>query len=457
MNIWWIRRDLRLHDNPALTSSRVGGKGVLPVFILDTHLVAKPAEKRQAFLFAGLRALDADLKKLGSRLIVRLGDPVIEIRKLAIEINADKVFAEEDYSPYASQRDTKVAREVDLQLVHGLSVHHLSIVVKADGSPYTIFTPFSRAWKALPFNDTPLPAPIRLPQPPILDSSPLPEMDSPVLFQAGEAEARRRLGAFLGGAIRDYAQGRDRMDLDGTSALSPYLRFGMLSAREAISLAYKAARNSVDAQVKNGCEAWVNELVWREFYQSILYHFPGVLDIAFKPALRDIPWRDTPQEFTAWQAGHTGYPVVDAAMRQLAETGWMHNRARMISASFLVKDLLINWQEGERWFMRSLVDGDPAANNGGWQWVAGTGTDAAPYFRIFNPVLQGRKFDPHGDYVRRWLPELKNVPSANIHSPWLMTAEAQRAAGVVIGRDYPAPMVDHAAARERALKTYKRI
>ncbi|MEL7590294.1 MAG: deoxyribodipyrimidine photo-lyase [Anaerolineaceae bacterium] len=456
MNIWWIRRDLHLHDNPALTSALSNGNAVLPVFIMDPGLLARPAEKRQAFLFAGLRELDIELKKLGSKLIVRSGDPAHELKKLASEVEADRVYAEEDYSPYAMRRDAAVGREVNLQLVHGLSVHHPAVVTKVDGSPYTVFTPFSRAWCALPFDDNPLPAPTRMPPTPAVDSTPLPELDPPAAFPAGEAEAKRRLDVFLGGAVRGYAQDRGRVDMDGTSSLSPYLRFGMLSARTAAAAAYDATRESDDPLVKQSCATWVNQLIWREFYQSILYHFPGVLDGAFKPALRGIPWRDAPQDLAAWQAGRTGYPVVDAAMRQLATTGWMHNRARMISASFLVKDLLINWQEGERWFMRHLVDGDPAANNGGWQWTAGTGTDAAPYFRVFNLVLQGMKFDPRGDYVRLWLPELKNVPSAKIHSPWLMTAEEQRAAGVVIGRDYPTPIVEHAFARERALKAYKR-
>ena len=336
MNIWWIRRDLHLHDNPALTSALSNGNAVLPVFIMDPGLLARPAEKRQAFLFAGLRELDADLKKLGSRLVVRSSDPAAELRKLAAKVNAERVYAEEDYSPYAIRRDAAVAREVNLQLVHGLSVHHPAVVTKVDGSPYTVFTPFSRAWCALPFDDNPLPAPTRMPPTPAVDSTPLPELDPPAAFPAGEAEAKRRLDVFLGGAVRGYAQDRGRVDMDGTSSLSPYLRFGMLSARTAAAAAYDATRESDDPLVKQSCATWVNQLIWREFYQSILYHFPGVLDGAFKPALRGIPWRDAPQDLAAWQAGRTGYPVVDAAMRQLATTGWMHNRARMISASFLL-------------------------------------------------------------------------------------------------------------------------
>ena len=245
------------------------------------------------------------------------------------------------------------------------------------------------------------------------------------------------------------------MDLEGTSGLSPYLRFGMLSARQAAWAARRAEAQAMDAAARLGAETWLNELIWREFYAAILYHFPFVRQMAFRPELREISWRDAPADFAAWVDGRTGYPVVDAAMRQLQTTGWMHNRARMITASFLTKDLLIDWRLGERYFMQHLLDGDPAANNGGWQWVAGTGTDAAPYFRVFNPMLQGIKFDPQGAYVRRWVPELTTVPNDFIHAPWKMPADVQRRVGCFIGKDYPAPLVDHALARERALNGYK--
>ena len=455
MNIWWIRRDLRLQDNSALTGALENGQGVVPVFILDEQLLARPAEKRQAFLFSGLRALESDLRKLGSGLVLRSGDPAEVLPQLAAETGADKVYAEEDYSPYAVQRDRAVAEKVNLKLMHGLGVHPPALVTKADGSPYTVFTPFSKAWKALPFSGYTRPAPSSLPPLPAIQSQDIPASQAPSNFPPGEKEALRRLDTFLAGPVQDYADARNRMDLDGTSSLSPYLRFGMLSARTAVSAAMLAAAETDDPLVRKGCEVWINELIWREFYQAILYHFPYFQKTAFNPGLRNIPWRDAPNELQAWQQGLTGYPVVDAAMRQLRATGWMHNRARMITASFLVKDLLINWQEGERWFMQQLVDGDPAANNGGWQWTAGTGTDAAPYFRIFNPVLQGRKFDPLGVYVRRWVPELARVSDQYIHSPWEMSPLEQTAVNVFIGRDYPQPIVDHASARDRTLKAYK--
>jgi deoxyribodipyrimidine photo-lyase len=332
------------------------------------------------------------------------------------------------------------------------------LVLKNDGTPYTVFTPFSRAWRARPLPTAAdlLPAPEHISTPNHLHTDLIPVApDLTVPFPPGEAEAQRRLAAFTASAIEEYADGRNRLDHDGTSQLSPYLRFGMLSARQAVVAALEARDAATTAEAKKGAETWLNELIWREFYMAILYHFPHVRRRSFRPQYDDIPWRNDVEEFDAWCTGETGYPVVDAAMRQLLTTGWMHNRARMITASFLVKDLLIDWRWGEKWFMQNLVDGDPAANNGGWQWTAGTGTDAAPYFRIFNPTLQGQKFDPDGRYIRRWLPELAHVPDKFIHEPHKMTTAVQQQANCHIGRDYPAPIVDHRAARERALAAYK--
>jgi deoxyribodipyrimidine photo-lyase len=255
--------------------------------------------------------------------------------------------------------------------------------------------------------------------------------------------------------IYAYGETRNQLDAKGTSRLSPYLRFGMLSARQAAVTAYAAVEAAPDGAARRSAETWLNGLIWREFYVNILYHFPHVRGQSFRAELNDIPWENDEEDFAAWCAGRTGYPAVDAGMRQLSESGWMHNRARMITASFLVKDLLIDWRWGERWFMRHLVDGDPAANNGGWQWTAGTGTDAAPYFRVFNPVLQSKKHDPDGVYIRRWLHELQNVPSEFIHEPWRMPPEVQHSSGCIIGQDYPHPMVDHAQARQRALAVYQ--
>ncbi|NLI45261.1 MAG: deoxyribodipyrimidine photo-lyase [Chloroflexi bacterium] len=455
MAIWWIRRDLRLTDNLALQAAFEAGGAFVPVFVLDPTLLARPAERRQAFLFAGLRSLQADLRALGSGLVIRRGDPVQEIPRLAEELGGAPVFAEEDASPYARERDRAVGARATLSLLPGVGAHAFGAVVKNDGNPYTVFTPFSRAWKALPFPSPQAGKPLSLPALPALASGEIPALPAPAHFPAGEQEAQRRLESFLDGPIYAYRSQRDRMDLEGTSALSPYLRFGMLSPRQAAQAARAAMADARDEDSRAGAETWLNELIWREFYLSILWHFPQVLSESFVPAGKNIRWRAAPQDLADWQAGRTGYPVVDAGIRQLATTGWMHNRARMICASFLVKHLLINWQEGERWFMQQLIDGDPASNNGGWQWTAGTGTDAAPYFRVFNPVLQGLKFDPQGDYVRRWVPELAGVPDRYIHTPWEMPAELEGAARCRVGVDYPLPIVEHNLARARVLSVYQ--
>ncbi len=464
--LWWIRRDLRLTDNQALEKALAHADTVVPVFVLDPALLGSPytGDKRVAFLLGGLCQLDADLRARESHLVVRRGDPAEELAGLADEVGADAVFAEEDISPYAQKRDRGVAERLPLHLTGGLTAHPPGIILKADGTPYTVYTPYSRAWKGLPPPSARaiLAPPDRLPTPPWARSLPVPEepaLPPHVPFLPGEAEAQRRLQRFVDGddpVIYRYAGGRDRLDLDSTSRLSPYLRFGMLSARQAVVAALSAIEAAPDPQARKGAETWLNELIWREFYVAILYHVPEVRLQSFRADYRNIAWMDDEAAFDAWREGRTGYPVVDAAMRALVETGWMHNRARMIVASFLVKDLLIDWRWGERWFMQHLVDGDPAANNGGWQWTAGTGTDAAPYFRIFNPVLQGKKHDPDGVYVRHWVPELARVPVQYIHDPWKMSLALQREVGCIIGQDYPEPVVDHHWARERTLAAYAR-
>lgn len=462
--IWWVRRDLRLYDNAALSAALAQGETVIPVFLLDPTLLSAPdaGKGRVAFLFGGLAALDADLRRRGSRLIVRQGDPVQELSRLLAETGAAGVFAEADPWPYGQQRDARVAESVSLTLTQGITARPYDGIVKVDGSAYTVFTPFSRAWKALP-----LPRPVELlpaaewlAAPPDIPSLPIPNPGAALspLFPPGEREARRRLADFTRGqdaAILQYDATRNRIDLVGTSQLSPYLRFGMISARTAAAAAVEALERAATAEGRKGAETWLNELIWREFYQMVLHRSPDVLQQEFQASLRGINWRNDPGEFAAWCEGRTGYPVVDAAMRQLVQTGWMHNRARMIVASFLVKDLLIDWRWGERFFMQHLLDADPAANNGGWQWTAGVGTDAAPYFRVFNPVLQGEKFDPEGVFVREWVPELARVPQKHLHAPWTMPAGVQQAVRTIVGRDYPAPIVDHAQARERTLQAYK--
>ncbi|MBN2548006.1 MAG: deoxyribodipyrimidine photo-lyase [Anaerolineales bacterium] len=464
--IWWVRRDLRLRDNQALLTALEAAQEVIPVFILDPKLLASSyvGQKRLAFLYAGLRQLDADLRRQGSYLVVRRGDPLIELKGLMDECQAEAIFAEPDISPYARQRDEKVTQSLPINWVGGPSMHPLGAILKSNGSPYTVFTPFSRAWKAFYLPQAGivphLPSPIHTPAG--LPSLPLPDAPETTSFPAGEAEALRRLDAFvyLPGEGSDsplppvygYSSGRNRPDLEATSGLSPYLRFGMLLAKTAVSAALHAIQLAPDAEARQSAETWLNELIWREFYLYILFHYPHVRRQNFR--MQHIQWVNDPDQFQVWSEGRTGYPIVDAAMRQLAQTGWMHNRLRMIAASFLTKDLLVDWRWGERWFMQHLIDGDPASNNGGWQWTAGTGTDAAPYFRIFNPVTQGMRHDPQGSFIRRWLPELARVPAEYIHEPWKMPVELQKSCQCWIGTDYPAPIIKHVWARDRALRVY---
>ena len=344
---------MRLTDNQALTAALAHADRVVPVFVLDPTLLNSSyvGPKRVAFLLGGLRRLDEDLRARGSRLVVRRGNPRDELTALLNECSAEAIFTEEDFTPYARQRDGGVAERRPLHLVGGPIVHLPGTVLKADGTPYTVFTPFSRRWKTLPPPQASaiLPAPDRLPMPPEVNSLPIPEEPAlpPALpFPPGEAEAQRRLRAFVDGnnpPIHQYAETRDRLDVDGTSRLSPYLHLGMLSARQAVVAALDAMAAAPDAEASKGAETWLNELIWREFYVHILYHFPYVLQESFRANLRAVAWENDEEAFAAWCEGRTGYPVVDAGMRQLVQTGWMHNRARMIVASFLVKDLLIDW------------------------------------------------------------------------------------------------------------------
>lgn len=458
VSIWWIRRDLRMQHNAALQEAVANSTSILPLFILDPHLLARKADRRLSFLFEALHQLDLELRKAGSQLWIKSGEPLEVLQAVIHETGAEAIFAEADYTPYARQRDIKIARELPVWLIHGLTVFPPGMVVKNTGCPYTIFTPFSRAWKALPLpllaKASQQPSPIAPPPSTVLSSEPIPAFDTDPDFPASEAEAQNRLSRFISDKVYEYAQFRDRMDLDGTSRLSPYLRFGLVSPLFVANQAMQAIQNAPDKAAKESAESWLNELIWREFYISILHYFPEVLKGSFRKDLRNICWRNAPQDLRAWQEGTTGYPIVDAGMRQLKKSGWMHNRARMITASFLVKDLLINWQDGEAWFMQHLIDGDPATNNGGWQWTSGVGTDAAPYFRIFNPVLQGEKYDPNGEYVRRWVPELARIPVKFIHKPWQMPETLQKELGMVIGKDYPLPMVDHALVKGRAVDVF---
>ncbi len=465
MLIHWFRRDLRLRDNTALLkAAEAAGGAVVPVFIFDDAIIrgrfASPA--RTQFLLDSLAALDAELRALGLYLVLRRGEPLPTLIRLLRETGAGGVMWNRDYTPYAIQRDSVIKRELRAAGYRAESckdavIFEMNEIATAEGRPYTVYTPYAKRWRARFASD---PAHVqgmpRLVAIPLPASEPLPAVtdllpDAPVTlprFPTGETVALDALERFVRGPLADYATARDLLAVPGTSRLSPYLRFGVISPRQCVAAARAAPPGP-------GPESWIGELIWRDFYVQVLYHFPHALRGSFKPAFDRIAWPNDPELFAAWQTGQTGYPIVDAAMRQLQQEGWMHNRARMIVASFLTKDLLIDWRWGERHFMRWLIDGDPAANNGGWQWAAGTGTDAQPYFRIFNPVSQGQKFDPDGVYVRRYLPELARVPTRYIHAPHTMPGAEQIRAGVQIGRDYPTPIVDHATQRARALALYR--
>jgi len=457
-NIWWIRRDIRLNDNQTLHTALEGADYLVPLFIIEPELMADAAPKRRAFLLSALADLDQQLRKWGSQLIVRQGPASKAFQSLSEELENMTIYTHKDFSPFARQRDREIGAKFDLKFSKGVVLRHPTSVLKKDGYPYVIFTPYKNTWyqKPLPTPADILPAPEKLPPlPEGLQTDSLPVADAPFGFPGTEEEARNRLSSFIENDIEKYQSQRDRMDLEGTSQLSPYFRFGLISPREAFAKAQVARIQAKGDKKRSEISTWMDELVSREFYTAILYHFPRVMYGPFREVYKDIRWRYAPNDLQTWQEGLTGFPIVDACMRQLLNTGWMHNRGRMIVASFLTKDLLINWQEGESWFMANLVDGDPAANNGGWQWSAGTGTDAAPYFRIFNPVLQGQKHDPDGEYIAKWVPELRELPVKFRHEPWKMNEGEAKSYNFKLGEDYPERIVDHKFARQRTLDAYK--
>ena len=457
-HIWWIRRDIRLQDNQALTAAIEGANQLIPLFILEPELLGNAAPLRRSFLLNALADLDRQLQALGTKLIIRQGPAIKAFQELIQETGANEVFIHEDYSPFSRLRDAEIENLVNLQSFTGILLRKPDSVTKDNGDPYTIFTPYKNKWlqKPLPLPPDNIPGPTHLPPlPEGITSSALPIAQPVPGFPATANEAQNRLTQFTADGLFHYQSTRDRMDIDGTSCLSPYLRFGLLSVRECFALASQQLLKTSGDDNRHEIQTWINELIWREFFTMILSYNPQVLDGPFREELAAIPWRTNSADLQAWQQGQTGFPVVDACMHQMLNTGWMHNRGRMIVASFLTKDLLINWQEGEAWFMAHLVDGDPAANNGGWQWTAGTGTDAAPYFRIFNPILQGKKFDPNGDFIARWVPELAKLPPKFRHEPWKLKGTEAIHYHFKLGRDYPERIVDRSISRERTLTAYQ--
>lgn len=425
LSVFWFRRDLRLEDNAGLYHALKSGIPVLPVFIFDTNILDKlqnKADKRVEFIHQTIVHIDAQLQNIGSSLKVFNSTPDKAFKQLLKEYHIDSVYSNHDYEPYAKERDEMIQSLLEKEKIPFHSFKDQCIfekeeVIKDDGKPYTVYTPYSRKWKAKLnkfyvkaystknyfqnfFKSTPFSIP---------HLSEIGFRKTDLVIPSPELKPE---------IIKHYKEQRDFPAIAGTSRLSVHLRFGTISVRSLVSFALKYN------------DAWLNELIWRDFYMMILYHFPHVASGAFKPQYNRIIWRNNEQEFKAWCEGKTGFPIVDAGMRELNATGFMHNRVRMIVASFLIKDLLIDWRWGEAYFAEKLLDFDLSANNGGWQWAASSGCDAAPYFRIFNPTEQTKKFDPKFEYIKKWVPEF-NTP------------------------DYLKPIVDHASARIRTLKVYK--
>jgi deoxyribodipyrimidine photo-lyase len=469
--IVWLRRDLRLDDNIALERATRESEEVVCAFVLDPVLLRS---KRMggplvAFFFDSLDALRGDLRERGSDLALLEGEFATELATLAARLEADAVFFNEDYEPDALERERHVRaaltkRGIQVESFTDLVYYGPTEIRQANGEPYTVFTPYKRRWlerhaaEPRPPADARRALASRLARREIIGATratPAPEdfgyTRSAEFPRGGEAHGRTSLTTFVKERLAAYAAQRNFPSVAGTSRISAHLRAGTLGVRRCVWSALEARERAGGSQT--GYDTWISELIWRDFYQQILANFPQVAHEPFVEAARKIRWRESETDWHAWCEGRTGYPIVDAAMRQLNATGWMHNRLRMVVASFLTKDLLIDYRFGERYFERHLADGDLAANNGGWQWAASTGTDSAPYFRIFNPILQSRKFDPDGAFLRRWLPELAKLDERTIHEPWLPGPLEAEAYGIRLGRDYPERIVEHHEARERALAT----
>jgi len=472
--IVWFRQDLRLSDHRALTAAVESGAPVVPVYVLDDVSPGRwvPGAASRWWLHNILEKLERSLNIIGGVLVLRRGDARQVIPRLAAEVSASAVFCSRCYEPWASDVERKLdqvlAKDgVALKCLSGALLHDPAQLRTRAGDPYKVYTPF---WRVLSQNceaTSPLPAPKRLTlpaQPPegdelaqwqLLPTHPDWAKGLRRCWQPGEAGALKQLAHFLDGGLERYTEQRNRPGQEGTSRLSPHLHFGEVSANACWHAA--GLRSAACSATEAGATTFLKQLAWREFSNHLLVHWPKLPDAPFRKAFSSFPWRADADQLNAWQRGLTGYPIVDAGMRELWATGWMHNRVRMIVGSFLVKDLLIPWQEGEAWFWDTLVDADLANNAASWQWVAGSGADAAPYFRIFNPQTQSEKFDPEGDYIRRWVPELAGLSAPDIHKPWDPSTNICGAATHKLRNSYCKPVVDHKQARTRALQAYEKL
>ncbi|MEO1224467.1 MAG: deoxyribodipyrimidine photo-lyase [Pseudomonadota bacterium] len=475
--IVWFRQDLRLADNPALVRAAKTGAPVLALYVLDDETEGpwRLGGASRWWLHHSLAALDRELRQLGTQLILRRGAADRVVMDLVDEVDAVSVTWNRCYEPAARDRDARLkaalkARGIDVTSHKSALLFEPWSVSTQDDKPYRVFTPFWRACLNLPEPAAPEKVPSRLTGPAdhpasdaienwaLLPTAPDWTGGLRETWQPGEAGAAARLDAFLDGAIDGYGKLRNRPDIDGTSRLSPHLHFGEIGPRQVWHAVKARLANDGPSSTESSAWSFLRELGWREFSYNLLYHFPRLPTEPLDQRFADFPWgARNDAALSAWQRGLTGYPIVDAGMRQLYAIGWMHNRVRMIVASFLIKDLMIPWQQGEAWFWDTLVDADLANNAASWQWVAGCGADAAPYFRVFNPVLQGEKFDADGTYVRRWVPELSSLPNRYIHKPWEAPADVLMAADVTLGETYPLPLVNHADARKAALNAYETV
>ncbi len=471
--IVWFRQDLRITDNPALAAAAQSGHPIRALYVLDEDSdgIRAHGGASRWWLYNSLESLTDGLLTRGLTLTRRRGPAANVIADLIEETGASAVYWNRCYEPWAVARDTAIKeqlkeRGVEAESFNGSLLLEPWQIKTGQGGPYKVFTPF---WKQLRdiyrlpgavdiSDDLPCATDVRsddLADWGLLPTAPDWADGIRAAWTVGEDAARDLLADFLDGPVADYPDDRNRPDRVGTSRLSPYLHWGEIGPdqvwRAAVPLLDKGGATA------RGAESLLRELAWRDFNHHLVFHFPEIATENWKSQFNDFPWRDDPEGLAAWQQGCTGYPIVDAGMRELWHTGWMHNRVRMVVGSFLIKDLLVHWRDGEAWFWDTLVDADLANNAGNWQWVAGSGADASPFFRIFNPITQGEKFDPEGDYVRRWVPELGNVPAKWIHKPWDAPEEVRFQAGVRLGEDYPEPRVDHRVARDRALAAYKSL